>query len=82
MYSYLFLDSQILSDCKLGFETPKKSKSTHGSKIQNSVEHVSSINSTPKTSNSRKYVGNENMFTKTPRAVRKQIAKGYLFIYT
>lgn len=84
MYIYLFLDSQISSDCKLGFETPKKSKLTHvnGSKIQNSVEHISSTISTPKSSKSRKYVGNENMLTKTPRAVRKQIAKGYLFICT
>lgn len=81
---HLFLDSQVLSDCKLGFETPKKSKLKHvnDSKIQNSVEHVSSTISTPKSSKSRKYVSNENnMITKTPSAVRKQIAKGCLFIY-
>lgn len=78
------IDCQSLADDKFGYETPKKSRSfnaTNSLKIKNSDKKcVSNINSTSKTLKSEKCAIDEQKLTKTPKTLRKRIAKGYYFL--
>lgn len=76
------IDCQSLTDEKFGYETPKKSKSFHATNgLKNSEKKcVSNVNLTSKTLKSEKYATAEQNLTKTPKVLRKRIAKGYLFI--
>jgi len=72
-------DCQNLTDDKFGYETPKKSRrsnATNGLQIKSSHKKcVSNINSTSKTLKSEKYAIDEQNLTKTPKTIRKRIAK-------
>lgn len=67
--NFFFIDSKFV------YGTP--TKSTH----INFSECKPNINLTPKTPRSKKYVSNEDIETKTPKTVRKRLAKGCSVIY-
>lgn len=77
------LDSQNATGSTFGYDTPKKSKKSHttyNSKIKDLVVCMPNVNSTPKTPRSQKYIHTNEKSSKTPRVVRKQIAKGYYLV--
>lgn len=76
---YFFTDSQSLTDRLSSYKSPKKSKKNHA--INNSKTNVECVLDNSKMPRLEKYNTNEQILTKTPRVVRKQIAKGYLIIY-
>jgi len=82
IYCFVLIDCQILIDDEFGYETPKKSKSSHATnnlKIKIGKNKCAlNVNSTSKTLKSDKYETTEQKLLKTPKVLRKQIAKGYL----
>lgn len=66
-------DSESLTDCKFGYKTPKKSRTTS---TKNNVECVSDNSSTLKSIRSKICINTDQMLKKTPKVIRKKIAKG------
>lgn len=73
------LDSQRATNSTFSYNTPKKCKKLHTTnnfEVKDLVVCIPNANSIPKTPKSQKFIHANEKLSKTPRIVRKQIAKG------